>query len=288
MPSLKETKRRIGSVKNTQKITRAMKLVASAKYARSNINLVKARPYSEGFCRLVQAAMSGGEADSLLLEERSKKKKARLIVIAADRGLCGPLNSGLFKHVSKYLSGHSDKLEWSLDLWGKRAVMFGGSREEPIKSSIEKVLDKPSHSFAKGAFEKLAEEYTNGEVDEVFVAYPSFQSAISQPPVIKRILPLSGLLPESSKSSSDDALLFEPSSKEILDPLLIKFGAVSLFQFLLEASTAEHAARVAAMDSATSNADKVIKELTLEYNRARQASITTELIEITSGAESLG
>lgn len=286
MPSLKETKRRIGSVKNTQKITRAMKLVASAKYARSNINLTKSRPYAEGFCNLVRAVLSSEDLDSGLLQDRPRKKKAHLIVVSADRGLCGSLNSGLFKMVSRFLEGKKE-FEWSLDLWGKRAVMFGASRPEAVEERVEKVLDRPDHGFAKAAFERLSGGFQKGQFDEVYVAYPSFVSAISQPPVVKKILPLTGLLPDLVASKQDTALLFEPSPEKIIDPLLVKFGAVTLFQFLLEAATAEHAARVAAMDSATSNADKVIKDLTLQYNRARQASITTELIEITSGAEAL-
>ena len=291
MPSLKDTKRRIGSVKNTQKITRAMKLVASAKYTRANLNLLKAKPYWKGFLDLVQAALSSGDVRSPLTEAHREVKKCRLIVVAADRGLCGPLNSSLFKSVVRFLKDKTGEAEFSLDLWGKRAVMFGSSREEEIVSCYEKVLEKPNYSFAQKSFLSYAKAFKEGELDEVYVAYPSFQSALSQPPVIKRILPLTGLLPEppekNEKAQSCSDLIFEPTKEKMVTGLLEKFGAASLFHFLLEASTAENAARVAAMDSATSNADKVIKELTLEYNRGRQASITRELIEITSGAEAL-
>lgn len=288
MPSLKDTKRRIGSVKNTQKITRAMKLVSSAKYTRANLNFINAKPYYDAFEGLVQTVLSGSDLNSSLLEKRSKIKKTYLIVLAVDRGLCGPLNSGLFKHVQRFLEEHSQDSEFSLELWGKRAIMFGASRKESITHRYEKVLEKPDYSFAQKAFMRVSDLFLKGELDQVFIAYPSFQSALSQPPVIKELLPLVGMLPQrESKKQQDNTLLCEPSSERMVDPLLSKFGMASLYQILLEASTAEHAARMAAMDSATSNADKVIKDLTLEYNRARQASITKELIEITSGAEAL-
>lgn len=287
MPSLKETKRRIGSVKNTQKITRAMKLVASAKYARSNINLMKSRPYGNGFNELVRATLASGDLSSPLLEERKQKKNVRLVIVAADRGLCGPLNSSVFKLATSFLRDFKEDVSWSFDLWGRRAIKFGSSLEGTVVSSEESVLESPDHFFAKDHFNRLAKEFVSGDVDEVYVLHPSFQTALSQPPVVEKLLPLGGLLPRADNTETDSCLLFEPSAKELLDPLLEKFGAVSLYNFLLESATAEHAARVAAMDSATSNADKVIKDLTLQYNRARQASITTELIEITAGAEAL-
>lgn len=288
MASLKDTKRRIGSVKNTQKITRAMKLVASAKYAKANVNLAKARPYYRSFFDLVQKALASGEVSSPLLEERvSSLKKVRLIIVSADRGLCGPLNSSVMKAASRFLKDKKEVRQLSLELWGRRSVLFGNSLTEEIIDKKEKVIERPNYSFAKKAFERLAEDFLSGKLDEVFIAYPSFQSALSQPAVVKPLLPLSQCLGKVKTDLNAGGCLFEPELSRLVTPLLTKFGAVSLYQFLLEASTAEHAARVAAMDSATTNANKVIKDLTLEYNRARQAAITKELIEITSGAEAL-
>lgn len=287
MASLKDTKRRIGSVKNTQKITRAMKLVASAKYAKANVNLAKAKPYSKSFLDLVQKSLASGEISSPLLEKRENVKNTRLIVISADRGLCGALNSGVLKAANRFLKEKRELSKVSLELWGKRAVVFGNSLTEEIVDRREKVLESPNHPFARKTFERLSKEFLEGKIDEVFVAYPSFQSALSQPPVVKPLLPLSECIGELEGSQDKGLCLFEPELSRMVTPLLTKFGAVSLYQFLLEGATAEHAARVAAMDSATTNANKVIKELTLEYNRARQAAITTELIEITSGAEAL-
>jgi F-type H+-transporting ATPase subunit gamma len=288
MASLKDTKRRIGSVKNTQKITRAMKLVASAKYAKANVSLAKARPYFKSFCDLVEKSLASGEVSSPLLEERvSSLKKVRLIIVSADRGLCGPLNSSVMKVASRFLKDKKVASKVSLELWGRRSVLFGNTLSDEILDKKEKVIERPNYPFAKKAFERLAEEFLSGSLDEVFVAYPSFQSALSQPAVVKPLLPLSQCLGIAKTDLNVGSCLFEPELSRMVTPLLTKFGAVTLYQFLLEAATAEHAARVAAMDSATTNANKVIKELTLQYNRARQASITKELIEITSGAEAL-
>ncbi len=288
MASLKDTKRRIGSVKNTQKITRAMKLVASAKYAKANVSLAKARPYFKSFVDLVEKSLASGDVSSPLLEESvSSLKKVRLIIVSSDRGLCGPLNSSVMKVASRFLKDKKVASKVSLELWGRRSVLFGNTLSEEIFDKKEKVIERPNYHFAKKAFERLAEEFLSGKLDEVFVAYPSFQSALSQPAVVKPLLPLSRGLGKVKTDLNAGICLFEPELSRMVTPLLTKFGAVTLYQFLLEAATAEHAARVAAMDSATTNANKVIKELTLQYNRARQAAITKELIEITSGAEAL-
>ncbi len=202
--------------------------------------------------------------------------------------MCGPLNSSLFKQAEAFLEeGKAKGYEDSLELWGKRAIIFGENRSNDIRSVHEKVLESPSYSFAQRTFLRLQGLFLKEEVDQVFVAYSSFKTALSQPPVVKKLLPIAGLLPETRLTKTEGLLLFEPEASLMLGSFLQKLGAAALYHFILEASVAEQAARMAAMDSATNNADKVIKDLTLEYNRARQASITKELIEITSGAEAL-
>lgn len=289
MASLKDTKRRIMSVKNTQKITRAMKLVASSKYMRAVSNLARARPYSEAFQEVVKEIVGSSTIENPLLQPKEKERKSLIVVLSTDRGLCGPLNANLFKHVQSFIDSKRLAVGFSLELWGKKASLFGKYSNEKVVSSIDKVLEKPSYSFAQEAVRRFFTHFKEGEFDSVYLAYSSFRNALSQPPNIKKILPLSdNILEEGEKEKQTAAdMLFEPRVDVMLDSLLFRYGVSLLYRYILEASSAEHSARMTAMDSATNNADKVIKNLTLEYNRARQASITRELIEITSGAEAL-
>ena len=218
MPSLKDTKRRISSVKNTQKITRAMKLVSSAKYARANLALLHSRPYFNSFLGLLAEVSANLELSVPLLQGKKKVKKRHIIVLATDRGLCGPLNSNLFKPVSDFLNkGKEEGFEDTLELWGKRAVMFGETRSEPVHSTHEKILEKPSDAFAKRTFLRLQSSFLKEEVDQVYLAYSTFKTALSQPPVIKRFLPLSGLL-EGQKPAEKVTLSLSQAQKRWFSP----------------------------------------------------------------------
>ena len=289
MASLKDTKRRIMSVKNTQKITRAMKLVASSKYMRAVSNLARARPYSEAFQEVVKEIVGSSTVENPLLQSKDTERKSLIVVLSTDRGLCGPLNANLFKHVQSFIDSKRLAVDFSLELWGKKASLFGKYSNEKVVSSIDKVLEKPSYPFAQEAVRRFFTHFKEGEFDSVYLAYSSFRNALSQPPNIKKILPLSENISEEGEKEKQTAadMLFEPRVDVMLDSLLFRYGVSLIYRYILEASSAEHSARMTAMDSATNNADKVIKNLTLEYNRARQASITRELIEITSGAEAL-
>jgi F-type H+-transporting ATPase subunit gamma len=284
MSNLKDTKRRIGSVKNTQKITRAMKLVSAAKYARANQAALKARPYGDTFDQMVRRLASASDGESPLLKLR-EEKKALLIVIATDRGLCGSLNTFLFKRCSQFLDEkRAEGVESELVLWGRRAGLFGKKRKEKKVATEEKVLEKPSFEFAATAAKGFAAQFENSGYDRVYVAFSKFVNAMTQVATIEQILPV--------KLTEDKALekrefIFEPEQKALLESLLSKQLGSKLYRIFLEGAASEHAARMTAMDNATNNADEVIKRLTLQYNRARQAAITTELIEITSGAEAL-
>lgn len=288
MASLKDTKRRILSVKNTQKITRAMKLVASSKYMRAVSSHTQARPYGDSFLDVVRAAVGSGQVDSTFLRHRKKESKVLLIVLATDRGLCGALNASLFKCAQEFLDSRQNEEKVSLELWGKKAILFGKNRPEHVVQQREKVLENPSYSFAKEVVDRFFSIFSSGEFDSIYVSYSSFRNALSQPPLIKKLLPIEeSFLGKANAQSPSNNMLFEPHMDSMIEPLLFKYTVSVLYKILLEASSSEHAARMTAMDSATNNADKVIKNLTLEYNRVRQASITRELIEITSGAEAL-
>jgi F-type H+-transporting ATPase subunit gamma len=286
MPSIKDTKRRIVSVKNTQKITKAMKLVSAAKFARANQAVLKARAYTEAFEQMVHRVIASSEVSSPLLEKR-KRKKSVLIVIGTDRGMCGGLNSNIFRKVDRFLTHEkSEGIHIQLFLWGRRTFLLSG--KAPVIKRIDKVLEKSSLEFAEQEAAKLTSLFLEGEVDEIQIAYPRFVNAISQKPQIERLLPISpeSILPVEAIENSS-GYLFEPDQDELVQELLRKGVVLKLYSIMLHSAASEHAARMTAMDSATSNAQEVIKTLTLAYNRARQAGITKELIEITSGAEAL-
>jgi F-type H+-transporting ATPase subunit gamma len=284
MASLKDTKRRIGSVKNTQKITRAMKLVSAAKFARANVAAVNSRPYGDAFDRMVRQLSSVSNSQSPLLERR-EVKKALLIVMTSDKGLCGGLNSNLIKKCTVFAQKQADLgVDLEMIQWGKRGSALARNLGLKVNDTLEKVLEKPSYQTAAKSAEDFSEQFISEEYDAVYAAYPKFVNALTQSPEVVELLPF-GI--DEDESADDRVFVFEPSSDQLLDSLLKKQVANKLYRMMLEGSASEHAARMTAMDNATNNAEEVVKKLTLDYNRARQAAITKELIEITSGAEAL-
>jgi F-type H+-transporting ATPase subunit gamma len=285
MPSLKDIRRRIGSVKSTQKITRAMKLVSAAKFARANAAVVAARPYGKAFddmvARLITAA--GDDIDSPWLTEKPEKK-ALVVVLATDRGFCGGMNSNLFKATLNFI-GEKRKAGVEIDLvtWGKRARLFGDKAKLKSLGAREKVLEKPNYETARLLSEELGKHYSEAGYDRVYIAFVEFQSAMSQSPKVKQILPIV----RAKADATDQNVIIEPSVKELLPGLLKRQMASVVFRAMLEGAASEHGARMTAMDSATNNANEVLRGMKIEYNRARQAAITKELIEITSGAQAL-
>lgn len=287
MAGLKDTKRRISSVKNTQKITRAMKLVSSAKYARSHVNSQKAKPYSLVVEQIVGKISPFLEkfAEELGIFQQRAEKRSLLIIISTDRGLCGALNSNLLKLSHIFLEEkRAEGVNCDLLLWGKKSHSLKKKRKETVVAQEQKILEKPSYHFCKEETEKIVDEFCRERWDRVYIVYTKFKNTISQQAAIENFLPLPF---ESSSDVFNYNVLIEPLNASMVKEIFVTQVANVLFRIVLEGATSEHAARMTAMDSATNNADKVIKDLTLEYNRARQASITRELIEITSGAEAL-
>ena len=286
MPNLKDIKRRIISVKNTQKITHAMKLVSAAKFARANHAVLAARPYGDGFEQMVdKVILAAGDTPSRLTELRGQHKRELLVLVATDRGLCGSLNSGLFKATTRFVKERTDAgVTLDTIAWGRRSGMFCRKVKWNVLNEKEKVTEKPKYSRASTLAEELVTMYLNGSYDAVHIAFVEFKSALSQVPVMKQILPV-----KAKQTSTEVAtnLILEPEANKIVEAALEKLVLGQIFRILLEATASEHGARMTAMDSATKNAKEVIRKLTLQYNRGRQAAITKELIEITSGAEAL-
>lgn len=289
MPSLKDTKRRIVSVRNTQKITHAMKLVSAAKFSRANHAVLAARPYGMAFDRIVGRLAAGVEnlEGMELLRFTESPKKVLAVLISTDRGLCGSLNTNVFKAAVRYVRENTDQgCEVEFAALGKRAAQF--CRKVGFKTVIEreKVLERPNYQSAKAITDELTALFTSGKYDRIVLIFPEFKSVLAQTPRTKQLLPV--VTPEVTDEEHDTLnFIIEPDAHTVLEGMLRKHVVNTLFRALLEGAASEHGARMTAMDSATKNAKEYIRKLTLQYNRARQAAITKELIEIVSGAEAI-
>jgi F-type H+-transporting ATPase subunit gamma len=287
MANLKDIKRRIGSVKSTQKITNAMKLVSAAKFARASHAVNAARPYAKALDHMVEKLMLGqAELQSPLLRQ-GEEKKSLVLVLATDRGLCGGLNSNIFKAVSGFMK-EKTQAGVSVDVYacGRRAISFARRTNLSVVGREERVLEKVNVEVARRLVRELEKLFTSGTYDRVYIIYPFFKSALDQSPVVEQLLPVRVKRSVEGERQRSYALV-EPKLDLLLDKLLERKLVSYVLASLLSGTASEHGARMTAMDSATNNAKEVIRKLTLQYNRARQAAITKELIEIISGAEAL-
>jgi F-type H+-transporting ATPase subunit gamma len=282
--SLIDIRRRLRSLRNTQQITKAMKMVAAAKLRRSQDRVIAARPYAAAL-REVLANVSARvrEARHPLLAERDEKK-VLLMVVAGDKGLAGAFNANINRAVGALLREKGwEKV--SLLPVGKKANDFWRRRSIPIVAAYPGIFSRIEYAHAKEIAAILTEKFVSGEIDSAYVVYNEFRSIIAQVVRVERVLPIA----RTEMSAAEQAVdyLFEPDPAEILARLLPRYLEFALFKVLLESAASENGARMTAMDSATKNAGELIDGLTLTYNRARQARITKELIEIVSGAAAL-
>jgi F-type H+-transporting ATPase subunit gamma len=294
MANLKVIRRRIASVKNTQKITRAMKMVAAARLRRAQQRITELRPYAlktTEVLRSVALGAGGGEAAHPLLAERPVHK-VLLVVLTSDRGLAGAFNSSMIRAGSAKLKELQDEgLDVSLATIGRKGRDFFKRRGVNIAMEYTGL---PEGNAAKSAEVARAfmHAFTSGEYDRVILLFSEFRSAISQKPVFQQVLPID--TGAAATAAGDDQgprnlvdMIYEPSREALLERLLPMYVEVSVFRAMLESNASEHGARMTAMDNATNNAKKMIGSLTLQYNRARQAAITKELMEIIGGAEAI-
>jgi len=291
MANQRDIKRRIGSVANTQKITRAMKLVSAAKFARASHAVTAARPFNKALNAMVERLVAARKSDieSALLRS-GEEKNALLVVLSTDRGLCGGLNGNLFKFARGWLNERQKQspAKFVLAGWGRRAVSWGKKQPEDLVVQKEKVLEKPNPQKAKDFAQELVEAFTSGQYDSIYLAFSEFKSAMVQEPTVVKVLPVSMDVKKTETPPTQQAdLIVEPDLEQMIDKLLTEKMTSLVYQALLEQAASEHGSRMSAMDSATNNASEVRRKLTLVYNRARQAAITSELIEIISGAEAL-
>jgi F-type H+-transporting ATPase subunit gamma len=287
MANLRAIRKRVSSVKSTQQITRAMKMVSAAKLRRAQDGINAARPYARKMREVVTAVAARAGADAHPLLTAREGKKLALLVVTSDRGLCGSFNSGLTRAVHRFLNEHRGAYEGiTLFIVGRKGRDFFRRREVPIRKEYLGVLGSVSQQHAQTVANDLVGGFLAGEFDEVQIAFNEFRSAISQIVRFEKMFPIA--LEPSGKAGADDVdYLYEPSREEILATLLPKYVQTMIFRILLESVAGEHGARMTAMDSATNNSVDMIARLTLQMNRARQATITTELTEIVSGAEAL-
>jgi F-type H+-transporting ATPase subunit gamma len=287
MATLKAIRKRISSVRNTQQITKAMKMVSAAKLRRAQEAAVQARPYAEKMSELLKNVASRVSSEAHPLLRARDEKKIQLVLFTSDRGLCGGYNANLIRAAEAFLRQQGGAKEVELTLVGRKGGDYFRRRRATIGDRYTDVLYRAPEELAAEIAEKLIARFVNGEADAVYILYSRFRSALSQVPTLEKLLPValaeSGAEPEQPQTE----YLYEPGVQELLASLLPRITDVALQRALLEATASEHGARMTAMDSASSNAAKMIGSLTLQMNRARQASITRELMEIVGTAEAL-
>jgi F-type H+-transporting ATPase subunit gamma len=287
MPSLRDIRRRIASVKNTQQITNAMKMVSAAKLQRAQDRVLAARPFAERLQIVVEHLQARIRATAHPLLTPRHEGKTLLLVITSDRGLCGGFNGNVQRAVAEKIRELGGE-QVDIIAIGKKGRDFLTYRQLPLKESYTEVFTRQvSYEHAKEVSAKLLSAYEQEGYRQLLLAYNRFRSAMVQQVAIVRLLPLSPLEDVDADPVEPFDYIYEPSAPRVLDSLLRKQIEIQIFQAFLESFAGEHGARMTAMDSATENASEMIATLTLTFNRARQAAITRELIEIVSGADAL-
>jgi len=286
MPSLIDFRRRIRSVKNTQQITKAMKMVSAAKLRRAQDRVVAARPYAaqmrEILANLVQAAQSDERASESAWLAKREPKNIDLVLVTSDKGLAGAFNSNLIKATQRFITDRPDA-KIALTLVGRKGRDFFKRRDAAILGEFVNILAKPAYADAAGVAREIIRRYRDAETDAVYVINNNFKSVMTQTLSEMQLLPVNPQAAAAAPETTRD-YLYEQSPLKMLERLMPRYVEVAIFRAMLETGAAEHAARMTAMDKASSNAKDVINSLTLYMNRVRQAAITKEIIEVVSGA----
>jgi F-type H+-transporting ATPase subunit gamma len=289
MPSLIDYRRRIRAVKSTQQITKAMKMVAASRFRRAQERILGTRPYYRQLVRVMHGLASRVEEEKhpLFAVRDLDRPGARvlLIVVTADKGLCGAFNTNLIKLAAQQLTGTPGR-DFVTALIGRKGRDFFRRRGVPCRFELVGIFNDVKFVHAQEIARDAIEAFTAGEVDAVDIVYNEFKSAIQQRPIVERVLPIPRLPVEETPAGLVD-YVYEPAPEKIFDTLLPNYVAFDIYHALLESVAAEHGARMTAMDSASKNAAEVIEGLTLHMNKVRQAAITREIIEVVSGAQAL-
>ncbi len=294
MATLKEVQSKIVSVKKTKQITKAMNMVATSRLRGAQTTMEAFRPYAEKFAEVLgNIADKAGEDASPLLSPRDEVNRVHIVLLTSDRGLCGGFNVHLIEKAESLMNEKlSQELDVSFTNFGKKGRDWCRKNQFQIASEYLGVVGgKFGFNIASSAGQELIDNFLNGNYDEVYVVFANFQGMANQPPVVKQLLPIPVIATSDAQENEDVSYMaehiIEPSPDELLNEMLPKNIFIQIYNALLETSTSEHAARMKAMENATKACDDMIENLTLAYNKARQASITMELMDIVGGAEAL-
>jgi len=285
MAKAQDIKRRIKSIRNTMKLTRAMKMVSASKLRRAQRRIMAARPYSDRTLAILRSVASRANPELNPLLQTHGNDRVEVVVLTGDKGLCGAFNANIVRRAHG-LVRELGRRDIRVTAIGKRGRDYFNRIGANVIASWADVFRDVQFALAAEIADGLVERYANREVDEIYLAYNGFKSAIQADVTVRRLLPIEPLTLEEETSHED--YIYEPAPQELLASLLPHYVQQLVFRALLESVAAEHAARMTAMESATKNAGELIDSLTLTMNRVRQASITTEIIEVVSGAEALG
>ena len=288
MPSLIDLRRRIRAVKNTQQITKAMKTVSASKLRRAQDRIIGARPFAREMLRVLNGLASRVDSTAHPLLEsdgRDTTKPSLLVVVTADKGLCGGFNSALLRRAGGYIREADGQV--ALALIGRKGRDFFRRHSFEVRYEDINIFNDLKYIHAQGVAEVAIQQFIEGSVSSVHLLYNEFKSVIQQDVVVDQLLPIPQIAPSDVEAEVLADYLFEPNPDEIFESLLPRHVEIQIFRALLESAAAEHAARMTAMDAATRNAGDMIEALTLHMNKVRQATITRELIEVVSGAQAL-
>ncbi|HEV8375042.1 MAG TPA: ATP synthase F1 subunit gamma [Candidatus Polarisedimenticolia bacterium] len=284
MPNLRDIRTRIRSIKNTQQLTYTMKLVSATKLRRAQEQILAARPYARQMLRVLNSLATRAHPESHPLLQHRDEKKVEMVVITADRGLCGGFNANILKITLTEIRRRGG-VDLSVIAVGKKGRDLLRRRRIVLRREMVDIFRKVSYAHAAELARELVGLYSSGERDAIYLVYNEFKSAIQQRVVLEKLLPIEKLPDEGRLLPVD--YLYEPGQREIFDQLLPKHVEVQVYRALLESAAAEHGARMSAMDSATKNAAELIEDLTLNMNKVRQAGITKEILEVVAGAAAL-
>jgi F-type H+-transporting ATPase subunit gamma len=294
MPSLQSLRRKIAAFKNTQKITKAMKMVAAAKLKRSQDRILAARPYAHKMRGVLRNLSLRVNRNMHPLLQKRAGKRIEILVVTSDRGLCGGFNGNIVRKSVEFIRQcEAQGLSVNLSIVGRKARDYFRRRAWPVRQEWTGIFDKLSFEHAIDIGGDLTENFVKGTFDELYVVYNEFKSAIQQRVIVEKLFPIDteaefgAAHGEASESALGGSYLYEPDEAELLNTLVPKHFQIQTYRILLESAAAEHGARMAAMDGATRNAGQLIKKVTLYYNKTRQAAITKELMDIVGGAEAL-
>lgn len=289
MATLRDIKLRIKGVKSTQQITKAMKMVAAAKLRRATESILNARPYAKKISTLLSHLVTEDDRVTNQLFFEREVKNVAIVVVTADRGLCGAFNTNIIKEASRFIEEDIKETGKNYQLYclGKKGSDHFGKRNYNIGKTYPGIFSHLNYATAQNLVDDLISQFLNGSIDKVILIFNEFKSIIQQKIVVEQFLPIAAPEKDNSGKREITNYIYEPDQKSIFNYLIPKHLKAQMWRVLLESNASEFAARMTAMDNATTNAKELIRTLSLTYNSKRQAAITTEILEIVSGANAL-